>query len=133
MSNQLGVFAITFVALLENLTKSPNFFDIYLANIKFIGRFSQIFVIFLENLNCKDWFGIEDDARWLPIFMHCRNIFQHIWPSAMSSHLSLLIMPAEKKPSQITYTMDQNLLKTARFENLGISIFFTKHKKCIMY
>ena len=63
MSNQLGDFAINFVAFLENLTKSPNFFDIYLANIKFIGRFSQIFVIFLENLNCKDWFGIEDDAR----------------------------------------------------------------------
>ena len=64
MSNQLEDFAIPFVSFLENLTKFLNGFDSYLiVKFKSIERFSQIFVVFLENLNCKDWFGIEDDAR----------------------------------------------------------------------
>ena len=61
---------------------------------------------------------------------------EHFSTHLTISHVVSLITShhaSRKKPSQITYTMDQNLLKTARFENLGISIFFTKHKKCIMY
>lgn len=36
--------------------------------------------------------------RWLAIFMHCRSIFQHIWPSLITSH-----HPASSKKYTVTW------------------------------
>ena len=35
----------------KNLTKSPSCFDVYQLNDKSTGKFCQIYVVFLENLN----------------------------------------------------------------------------------
>ena len=44
----------------KELTKSPSSVDVYLVNFKSIGRFRQIFVAFLKNLNFLQKKSLKD-------------------------------------------------------------------------